>query len=74
MTIRETIQAELKRRGWSRYQLARTLKEVIPESTLYEYLRGDTDLGTERASIILQALGLQIIRKLERGKRPRKET
>ena len=73
MTIRETIQNELKRRDWSRYQLAKTLKKVIPESTIYEYLRGDTDLGTERASIILQALGLHIKRKPNKGISPRRE-
>lgn len=73
MSIREAIQKELKRRVWSRYRLIKELKGAIPDSTIYDYLRGDCDLGSDRVSIILQALGLQIKRKPKRGKRPRKE-
>ena len=74
MTIRETIKKELQSRTWSRYRLIKELKGVIPENTVYDYLRGQTDLGSEKASIILQALGLQITRNSEGSKRSRKET
>ena len=73
MTIRETIKKELKRRGWSHYRLVKELDGVIPATSIYEYLRGETDIGSDRASIILQALGLRIICKDKRGKRPGKE-
>ncbi len=73
MTIRETIKKQLKRRGWSRYRLVKELDGAIPATSVYEYLRGETDLGSDGVSIILQALGLRITCKPKRGKRPRKE-
>jgi len=60
MTVRESIQKELKRRGWSRYRLVKELAGAVPATTVYEYLAGKMDLGSERASIILKALGLTI--------------
>ncbi len=45
----------------------------MPPTTVYEYLRGKSELGSDRASIILRALGLQITSKPKKGKRPRKE-
>jgi hypothetical protein len=73
VSIRETIQKELNRRGWSRYRLIKELKGAIPANTVYDYLRGETDIGSESVSIILQALGLQIKSKFRRGKQTRKE-
>lgn len=73
MMIRQAIQKELKRRGWSRYRLIKELKGAIPPTTVYEYLRGKSELGSDRASIILRALGLQITSKPKKGKCPRKE-
>ena len=63
MTIREAIQKELKRRGWSHYRLAKELKEKMPARTVYAYLGEDCDLVSERVSIILETLGLTIITK-----------
>ena len=60
MTIREIIRQELQRRGWSYYRLAKELKGKMPARTVYAYLGGDCDLVSERASIILEALGLTI--------------
>ena len=73
MTIRQVIQNELKRRSWSRYRLIKELKGAIPDSTVYDYLRGEFDLSSDRVSIILQALGLQITPIKKRGRRLRKE-
>ncbi len=73
MTIKQAIQKELKRRGWSRYRLIKELKGAIPATTVYEYLGGKSELGSDRASIILQTLGLQITSKTKKGKSPRKE-
>lgn len=73
MTIRETIHKELQHRGWSRYRLEKELEGKIPARTVYAYLSGECDLGSDRVSIILQALGLQIKSKPTKGKRPRKE-
>jgi len=63
MTIRRIIQNELKRRGWSHYRLVKELRGMVPATTIYEYLAGKTDLGSERVSIILRALRLTIKRK-----------
>ena len=60
MTIRETIQKELKRKGWSHYRLAKELHGKMPARTVYAYLGGECDLVSDRVSIILQTLGLQI--------------
>jgi hypothetical protein len=73
MTIRQAINKELQRRGWSRYRLEKELEGKMPARTIYAYLSGECDLGSERVSIILQALDLQIKRKSKRGRRPRKE-
>ena len=76
MTIRQTILNELERCGWTHYRLVKELGGAIPMSTIYDYLSGKTDLGSDRVSIILKALGLTIINKstIKRGKRPRKES
>ncbi|MHC4165591.1 MAG: hypothetical protein ACYSWQ_01385 [Planctomycetota bacterium] len=73
MTIRQIILKDLKRRGWSRYRLVKELDGAIPMSTIYDYLGGETDLGSDRVSIILQALGLRITSdKRKMGQRPRR--
>lgn len=73
MTIRETIQNELRRRGWSHYRLAKEVEGKMPARTAYAYLSGECDLVSERVSIILQTLGLRITCRLKKGKRPRRE-
>ena len=75
MTIRQNILNELERRSWSRYRLAKELDGAIPMSTIYDYLSGKTDLGSDRVSMILIALGLTIINEstIKRGKHPGKE-
>jgi hypothetical protein len=62
MTIKQAIQKELKRRGWSRYRLVKELEGKMPPRTVYSFLAGVQDLTTERASIILKELGLKIKR------------
>ena len=60
MTIREAIQEELQWRGWSHYRLTKELEGKMPARTVYAYIGGDCDLVSERASIILETLGLTI--------------
>jgi hypothetical protein len=73
MAIRQAILAELKQREWSHYRLAKELEGKMPPRTVYAYLSGRCDLVSNRVSIILQALGLQIKSKFRRGKQTRKE-
>ena len=60
--IKKAIEDELKRRGWSRYRLAKKLEDKMPARTVYAYLSGERDLSSERASKILKALSLKIRR------------
>ena len=62
MTIKQAIEDELARRGWSRYRLAKKLEGELPARTVYAYLSGERDLSSERASIILKALELKVRR------------
>lgn len=62
MTIKNAIKNELKRRGWSHYRLVKELEGKMPARTVYAFLAGEQDLTTEKASIILKALGLKIKR------------
>ena len=58
--IRKAILNELKRRGWSRYRLVQALEGKMPPSTVYQYLSGYRDLNSQRASLILKALGFKL--------------
>ena len=63
--IREAILAELDRREMSRYALwkeARELCETLPQSAVYEYLRGSREIGVNYAEALIGALGLGISR------------
>lgn len=57
--IREAIQDELRRRGWRMADLARAVD--WPHQHVSRYLRGDTEIRTDRASLLLIALGLEIV-------------
>ena len=61
MTIRQEIQAELKRRGWSNYRLVKKMEGRMPPRTVYAYLSGECDLVSERVSIILKVLELELV-------------
>jgi hypothetical protein len=60
--IKKAIEAELKRRQWTCYRLSKELKGKLPQRTIYGYLSGESDISSERASIILKELGLKIKR------------
>lgn len=62
MTIKKAIEVELKRRKWSRYRLVKEIGERIPARTVYAYLANKRDMTSEKVSIVLEVLGLQIKR------------
>lgn len=70
--IRDEIQKELRERRWSHYRLAKELEGKMPARTVYAYLCGECDLVSERVSIILKVLDLQIKRKPKSGQKPQK--
>lgn len=64
--IRQTILAELKRREWTIYRFAKELEGKPPQGRInmrvvYQYLSEGQDTGTNIASKMLKALGIQLI-------------
>lgn len=57
--IREAIQDELRRRDWTMADLARAVGWSHQEVS--RYLRGDTEIRTDRAALLLITLGLEIV-------------
>lgn len=61
--IRRAILAELERRQMTRYQLwkdSRVHCATLPQSAVYEYLRGQREIGLPYAEALMQALGLVV--------------
>lgn len=42
------------------YQVSKMVKGKIPQRTVYTFLTGEKDMGTETASILMDTLGLKI--------------
>lgn len=67
--LRDAVLAELDRRGWSHYRLVQELrgkrpgKKDVPAVTVYEYLRGETQINAADLGLICDALGLELRRK-----------
>jgi hypothetical protein len=67
--LREAVQKELERRGWSAYRLVQELKgkrkdgRDVPPATIYEFLRGETTINSADLGLIFDALGLEPKRK-----------
>lgn len=64
IVLMETIRQEILRRmselDLTIYQVAKLVKESIPQRTVYNYLAGQQDTTTETASILMAVLGLTI--------------
>ncbi len=68
--IREAIRRELGRRQITRYELwkrARTHCPTLPESAVYEFLRGERQIGLEYVEALLAAVELEVRRRHEAG-------
>jgi len=67
--LRQAVLAELERREWSAYRLVQALKgkrpkgKDVPPVTIYEFLRGETDINSADLGLIFDALGLEPRRK-----------
>jgi hypothetical protein len=58
--IRDVILKKMLSLGLTIYQVAKLVESRIPKRTVYAFLSGEKDTGTETASIIMQELGLTI--------------
>lgn len=61
--IRKSILAELDRRAWSKYQLAKAVKGKVAPDTVYKFLAGTRHITDKFLGPILDALELEISRK-----------
>lgn len=64
--LRTAIDAEMKRRGMTRYQLAKVAQRYcssLSESAVYEYLAGQRQVGADYIEAMLAALELEVVPK-----------
>lgn len=63
--IREAILKELGRRQMTRYELWKAARDhctTLPQSAVYEYLRGQREIGLPYAEALMAAVGLGVTR------------
>ena len=58
--IRDSILKQMLDLGLTIYQVSKMVEGKIPQRTVYTFLTGEKDMGTETASIIIEALGLVV--------------
>jgi len=58
--IRDSILEEMSKSRLTIYQVSNVVRHKIPQRTVYAFLTGEKDTGTETASIIMEALGLTV--------------
>jgi len=59
--IRDMILGQMLKLGLSIYQVSKLVKDKIPQRSVYAFLAGEKDTGTETASAIMKAIGLKIV-------------
>ena len=75
LAIRDVILKRMSEMNLTTYKLCKMIEGQVPMRTIYDFISGKSDAGTEVASVLMEALGLIITKKskVKRGKRPRKE-
>lgn len=58
--IQKAIKAELKRRDWTVYELAKQAGGRVAVSTIYQYLRGQRGMSVLNIEILLEVLELKV--------------
>ena len=58
--IRNSILEQITILKLTIYQVSKMVKDHIPKRTVYAFLSGEKDTGTETASILLETLGLKV--------------
>jgi len=58
--IRNAILQQMLSLGLTIYQVSKMVEDHIPKRTVYAFLSGEKDTGTETASILIKALGLKV--------------
>jgi hypothetical protein len=66
--FREEVRAELKRRGWSVYQLVKALGPIRPNgktwtaSVVYDFVAGRSSINSDDLGEVFRVLGLKVQR------------
>jgi hypothetical protein len=71
--IRDAILQQMSSLGLTIYQVSKMVIDRIPKRTVYAFLTGEKDTGTETASILMETLGLKVEIKPDRVKYLRDE-
>jgi len=58
--IRDAILKQMLASGMTIYQVAKLVEGTVPQRTVYAFLTGEKDAGTQTASAILKAVGLTV--------------
>ena len=58
--IRDSILKRMLKLGLTIYQVSKMVEGKLPRRTVYAFLTGEKDTGTETASIVMEALGLTV--------------
>ncbi|MBA7527938.1 hypothetical protein ES705_20120 [subsurface metagenome] len=58
--IRDSILKQMLELKLTIYQVSKMVEDKIPQRTVYTFLTGEKDMGTETASIIIETLGLVV--------------
>jgi plasmid maintenance system antidote protein VapI len=58
--IRDSILKQMLKLELTIYQVSKKLEGKIPQRTVYTFLTGEKDMGTETASILMETLGLKV--------------
>ncbi|MBL7143302.1 MAG: hypothetical protein ISS76_03635 [Phycisphaerae bacterium] len=58
--IRDAILQQMLSLGLTIYKVSKMVEDHIPKRTVYAFLSGEKDTGTETASILMETLGLKV--------------
>lgn len=58
--IRNIILQQISSLGLTIYQVSKMVEDHIPKRTVYAFLSGEKDTGTETASILMETLGIKV--------------
>lgn len=58
--IRDSILKQMLKLEFTIYQVSKKVEGKIPQRTVYTFLTGEKDMGTETASILMETLGLKV--------------
>lgn len=58
--LRDVILKQMSSLGLTIYQVSKMVESRIPKRTVYAFLSGEKDTGTETASILMETLGLKV--------------